>query len=128
MGCGGCGEGAEGAEDAEGAERVRGVQRVWRVRRRVRRVQRAQRVSEAWGYVGARAAKAVDGLIVVAHRGQRDHAARRQQLQQLCSRGAEAQRYWRRRDADAREAHVWWEQTCNCRSLVSCVSSTKMCE
>ena len=84
--------------------------------------------SEAWGYVGARAAKAVDGLVVVTHRGQRDHAARRQQLQQLCSRGAEAQRYWRRRDADAREAHVWWEQTCNCRSLVSCVSSTKMCE
>ena len=57
-------------------------------------MQRTQRVfTEAWGYVGARAAKAVDGLVVVAHRGQRDHAARRQQLQQLCSRGAETQRY-----------------------------------
>ena len=49
--------------------------------------------SEASGHVGARAAKAVDGLVVVAHRGKRDHAARRQQLQQLCRcGGAEAQR------------------------------------
>ena len=64
---------AEGAEGAVGAESAEGVQRP--------------------GHVGARAAKAVDGLVVVAHRGQRDHAARRQQLQQLCSRGAEAQRY-----------------------------------
>jgi len=46
---------AEGAEDAVGAEGAEGVQRP--------------------GHIGARAAKAVDGLIVVAHRGQRDHAA-----------------------------------------------------
>lgn len=43
----------------------------------MQRMQRVQRL----GHVRSRSAESVDGLVIVAHSGQRDHAAWRQQLQ-----------------------------------------------